>query len=232
MDYSICAESVSYVNLSSDLRGGEEVLSLGVFGGAGRGGGNGGVELHEASDVGLGALDDLDLADADVVEGEYAGASLSDGLADGLRDELFDKLAELALAGLLLHDLDHLLADGADLRGLGVASGLLLVGASLGEGEAEHADCVAVGGLDVNVGFDEGVPLADEAAHVVAGQRHAVEVGQAVTPVDFLDDKTHILVALILIGLQVGEVDLAHAALQIIRRELCKGYENLTLSIA
>ena len=51
------------------------------------------------------------------------------------------ELLNIALGRFLGHDLEHLLADGADLAGLRVASGLDgLVGLLLGEGDAEHTE--------------------------------------------------------------------------------------------
>ena len=43
---------------------------------------------------------------------------------------------------------------------------------------------VAVGGLDVNMCLNEGVPLAHKGAELVLGQVHAVEVGEAVVALD------------------------------------------------
>ena len=51
-----------------------------------------------------------------------------------------DGVAQRALGDLGLHDLDHLLADAAQLRGLGVAELLLLVRGTLGEAQGEQAD--------------------------------------------------------------------------------------------
>ena len=39
---------------------------------------------------------------------------------------------------------------------------------------------VAISGLDVAVGLDEGLPLLDHGPQLVSGQAHAVEVGEAV----------------------------------------------------
>ena len=134
----------------------------------------------------LGELEDLCLADEDVLKGVDGAAGLLDLLANGLGDELEDELPKLDGGGLLDHDLGHPLADGADLGGLGVAGLLDLVGAPLGEANGEQADDVAVSGPDVDVGLDEGLPLLDEGAELVAGEIHAVEVGEAVPALDFV----------------------------------------------
>lgn len=184
--------------------------------------GCGGVKLHKTSEVGLGFFDDLDLADADVLQGKDAAASLFDGFADGLGNELSDQLLELTFSGFLFHDAHHLLTDGSDLGGLGVTSGLLLVVAALGEGDAGHAELVAVEGLYVDSGLDEGVPLADHGAEVVSGDIHAIEVGKAVSALDVFAAQFDFAVELILIALEVSKVNLVNSVLQGIVRKLCR----------
>lgn len=207
--------------LSLDF-GGEDVLGLGVLSGTLKRLSGGGVELHKAGSIELGLLDDLDLADTDVLKGEDLLAGLLDGLADRLRDELADEVTELALRGLLLHDADHTLADGADLGGLSVAGGLLLVGLTLGEGDAEHAELVPVKCLDINVSLDERVPFTNQRAKVVTGDIHAVEVSQAVASLDVLAGQLHLSVSLVFISLEVSEVALVDTALQGVLGELCR----------
>ncbi len=105
-------------------------------------------------------------------------AVLLDVLADGLWDELLHQVLEVHGGGLAGDDLHHLLADLAHLAGLGVAGALDLVLALLGEGDAEHAQHVAVGGLHVHVGLDQRLPLADQGAQLVGGEVHALWVGE------------------------------------------------------
>ena len=76
---------------------------------------------------------------------------------------------------------------------LGVAGGLNLLLRLLGEGDAEHTQNVAIGGLSLNEGLNERVPLLKHSAAVVAGDVHAVEVGIAVEALDFLDLEAHLL---------------------------------------
>ena len=80
---------------------------------------------------------------------------------------------------LTSHDVHHLLADDADLGGLRVGGFLDLVLSLLGESDAEKSQFVAVGGGDVDVGFDFRLPLLDHGALLVASEFHAVEVGEA-----------------------------------------------------
>jgi len=61
----------------------------------------------------------------------------------------------------------------------------LLVASS--EGDGENTDEVAIEGLGLNEGLDEGVPLFDEGAELVTSDIHSVEVGVAVEALDFLD---------------------------------------------
>jgi len=145
------------------------------------------VESHEGTKVELGLLEELDLADVDlpcmlatvadrpkqhyprqkpwstyVLEGVNALGGLLDLAANNLRDELRDELVEGAAGSLALDDLNHLAADGADLRRLSIGSLLDLVGPALGEGDSKEPEEVMVGGSDSDVGLDEGLPLADE----------------------------------------------------------------------
>jgi len=107
------------------------------------------VELHELGDVELGLLEDLALADVDVLDGEDGLALLLDLLGDGLGDELLDEVAKGAAGSLGGHDVTHLLADLLHLGGVTVASGLDLLALAGGEADAEHADGVAVVGADL-----------------------------------------------------------------------------------
>ena len=78
----------------------------------------------------------------------------------------------------LFDNVDHLLADFADLRSLCVGGLRDLRTPSLRKSNAEKPEHVAVSGPDVYPRLDEGVPLLDQRADFVARQVHAVEVGQ------------------------------------------------------
>lgn len=134
--------------------------------------------------------------------------------SDNLRDELAGELLQGAAAGLALNDLGHLLADGTDLGGGSVGGLLDLVGAALGEGNGKEAEEVVVGGLDGDVGLDEGLPLADERAQLVGCEVETVEVGQAVLALDLVDSELDLAESVVLILLQVGQADLNDTALQ------------------
>ena len=140
--------------------------------------------------------------------------ALLDLAADDLRNELGNKLAEGAALCLLGHDIRHLLSDRADLRGTRIGGLLDLVGPSLGEGNAEEAKQVVVGGLDDNVGLDEGLPLADERAQLVGCDVQAVKVGQAVLALDLVDAELDLAEGVVLILLEIGERGFEDTALE------------------
>mmetsp|Transcript_96665 Transcript_96665/g.272949 ORF Transcript_96665/g.272949 Transcript_96665/m.272949 type:complete len:287 (-) Transcript_96665:20-880(-) len=178
------------------------------------------VQLHELGNVELRLLNDLHLPDVRILQREDALGLLLDLLADDLGDQLLDKLAELHGARLLGHDLNHLLADLANLRRPRIAIRLDLLLPALGEGNAEQAHDKAIRGLHVRVPLDQGLPLADECALLVTGQLHAVEVGQAVPALNLLDAQLDLLVGLVLVVVQVGQVQLQHPALESLRCDL------------
>jgi len=147
------------------------------------------VQLHEAGQVELGLLEGLDLADEDVVEGVDGVGGLLNVLGDGVGDELLHERLEVAGAHLAVDDLHHLGADLAFLGGLSVGGLLDLVGALVGVADAEYAELVAVGGGHVNVAGDHSLPLLHHRAHLVTGQAHSVEVGEAMFALDIFADE-------------------------------------------
>ena len=149
-----------------------------------------------------------------VLEGVDALSRLLDLAADDLGNQLLGELGKSAGASLALHDLDHLLADGPDLRRSGVGSLLDLVWPALGEADGEEAEEVVVGGLDDNVGLDEGLPLADERAELVGGEVEAVEVGQAVLALNLVDTELDLAEGVVLILLEIGERNLEYPSLE------------------
>jgi hypothetical protein len=149
-----------------------------------------------------------------VLERVDALGGLLDLAANDLGDQLLGELSQSAGAGLALHDLGHLLADGPDLRRSGVGGLLDLVGPALGEADGEEAEQVVVGGLDDNVGLDEGLPLADERAELVGGEVEAVEVGQAVLALDLVDAELDLAEGVVLVLLEIGEGNLEYPSLE------------------
>eukprot|EP00955_Chlamydomonas_euryale_P057993 356944-Chlamydomonas_euryale.AAC.2 len=132
------------------------------------------MDLHELGKVELGRPEHLDLADAGVLQRVDALACLLNVLANRLGDQLGDQLLDVARRRLAGHNLRHLLVDLLDLGRLRVARLLDLALTLLGECKAEHAQRVAVGGLDVHVGLDQRLPLAHQRAQLVGGEVHAL----------------------------------------------------------
>jgi hypothetical protein len=86
-----------------------------------------------------------------------------------------------------------------------------------------QAERVAVRGLGLDVRVDERLPLLDERVELLAGQVHAVEVGQDVRALHVLRHELELAVALLLVpALQLRQVHLEHAALQALGRDLCR----------
>lgn len=165
-----------------------------------------------------------------MLQGVDALCRLLDLAANDLRNELRSELGESAAGGLALNDIGHLAADGADLRRRSVGGLLDLVGATLGERNSEHANEVIVGGLDCNIGLNEGLPLADERPELVGGEVETVEVSQAVAALDLVHSQADLAESVVLILLQIGEGNLKDTSLQRIVGVLETGgavYESL-----
>ena len=120
------------------------------------------------------------------------------------------------------HNVNHLLPDRTDLAALRVARLADLVRPPLGEGERKEAQGVAVNRLDVCAGLDQRLPLADEAVELVARHVHAIKVGQQCLALNLLPDELDLTVVKVLGAVQVGKRHLKDAALECLRRDLCK----------
>jgi hypothetical protein len=190
------------------------------------------VQVQESTEVELGGLEELDLADVNlkifsitvknascrrsthVLERVDALGGLLNLPSNNFRDELGCELGQGAAGGFTLDDLGHLLADSADLRRSGICGLLDLVGASLGESNGEKTEEVVVGGLDGDIGLDQGLPLAHEGAELVGCEVQAVEVGEAVLALDFVNAELDLAESVVFVVLEIGERDLEDTALQ------------------
>jgi len=172
------------------------------------------VESQEGTQVELGRLEQLHLANVDILQGVDALGGLLDLTTNDLRNELVGELRQSAAGSLTLHNLGHLLADGTNLRRAGVSGLLDLVGASLGEGNGEQTDEVVVSGLHGDVGLNQRLPLANEGAQLVGGEVQTVEVGKAVLALDLIHTELDLAESVVLIVLQVSEGDLEDTALE------------------
>ena len=130
------------------------------------------------------------------------------------RDELSSQLRQIAALRLTLHNINHLLADLANLTRAGISSLLNLIRPPLGETDSEEAEEVVVGGFDNNVGLNEGLPLPHERAELVRGEVEAVEVGEAVLALHFVDAEFDFAEGVVFVLLEVGEGDFEDAAFE------------------
>ena len=138
-------------------------------------------------------------------------AGLFDVLGDGVGDELKNDILQFKGLDVTGDDVDHLLADGTDLGGLGIAGLLNLMGPLAGETDAEDSQQIAVGGAHIHVGLDQSLPLLDHRSELISGKVHAVEVGQNVSALNFFGDQTELFVGNLVV-LQVGERNLKDSA--------------------
>lgn len=179
------------------------------------------VLLHQLGVVELGSLEDLHLADVHVLDREDTLSSLLDLLANNLRRELADQSLDVDVRRLPGHDLKHLRPDRTDLGGLSVGGLSELVRPPLGESNSEQTDEVAVSGLDVNVGLDEGLPLANQGAEFVGGEVHAVEGEESVLALDFVDSELDLAERCVLVLAEVSDGEFDNSALDRVGGVLC-----------
>lgn len=172
------------------------------------------MESHQSTQVKLGSLQKFDLADVYVLQGVDALCSLLDLAANDFRDEFRGELSEGAGGSLALDDISHLATNGADLGRSGVGRLLNLILAAFGEADGEEANEVIISGLDRDIGFNKGLPLADERAQLVGCEVETVEVGQAALALDLVDAKANLAERVIFILLKIGERNLDNTSLQ------------------
>ena len=176
------------------------------------------MPLSKLVRIELGGLHNLNFANIHFLERINAIALLLDLLADNV--ELANKVLEGGGGCLVGHDLEHLLADLADLSGLSVASLADLVCSALGESKRENTEKITVGGLDVNVCLDERLPLAHKRAKLIGGQVHAVERGQAVASLHILNLQPELTECLVFILVQIGKRNLDDATTESVAGKL------------
>ena len=83
---------------------------------------------------------------------------------------------------------------------------------------------VAISGLDVAVGLDEGLPLLDHGPQLVSGQAHAVEVGEAVLALHVLADQLELAEGplRVVLAVEIGQRNLVDAPLEAIGSDSVK----------
>lgn len=131
-----------------------------------------------------------------------------------LGNELVSELSERAAGCLPLHDFDHLLANGTNLRRTSICGLLDLVRASLGEGDSKKPKEIIIGRLHGDIGFDQRLPLAHEGSQFVGCEIETVEVGQTVLALNLVHTKLNLAESMVFIVLQVSERHLENSTLQ------------------
>lgn len=179
------------------------------------------MELQQLLQVKLGLFQDLHLVHTHVLQGEHALSTFLNLLADRVRDQLGNKLLQITTADFASHNVKHLFADGADLRGLSVASLSDLLRAALGKADAEGTDEVSVRGLDVHMSLNERLPFLDHGAKLVRGKGHSVKVGETRLSLDFIDTETELAEGLVFaLDVQVTKRHFQDTSTQTILRAL------------
>lgn len=194
------------------------------------------IELHELGEIELGLLEELNLSDEHVLEGEDLLAFLLNLCANSVSSakdiiniyweknlQFLHQLLEGRLLALIDHDLHHLLTDQLLLRGLGIASCSHLSASSLGEGNSENSEEISITGLGLNEGFNKSVPFLNEGAELIPGDVHSVEVGEAVVSLDFFNLDLHFSPSLIVaLSIQISQRYFEHTTSQAISSNLYK----------
>ena len=122
---------------------------------------------------------------------------------------------------LVNHNFHHLIADGLDLGGLGVASGSDLSACSFCESNGEHSEEVSVSSLGLNESLDSGVPLLDNGAELVSGDVHSVEVSVAIKALNFFNLHLHLSPGqLVAVSVQISQRYFEHTTFQAVSGDL------------
>lgn len=126
-------------------------------------------------------------------------------LANRLWNNLRSQILQVAGTSLSLNDLDHLLPNLANLSRASICSLLDLIRPTFGEGDGEDAKQVVIGSLDDYVAFNEGLPFAYQRAQLVGCEVQAVEVGQTISALDFVNAQLDLAKGVLFIFLQIRE---------------------------
>ena len=178
------------------------------------------MDFQQLLQVELWCLQNLALSNSYILKREDTSTRLLDLLSDDFRNKLVDQLLQVTGGSVLLHDLDHLGSDLSDLSRLSVAASLNLVHSLLSEGNAEKSKVVVISGLDINVGLNKSLPLADQGAKLICGEVHSVELSQAVLALNVVALQLDLPVGLVLVLVQVRETDLVDSSLEPVGRNL------------
>merc|ERR1719491_692226 len=227
-------ESVCF-DLQTSTGSSESIFFGSIDGGSGIAGCGDGlfgvVPFHQFGDIELGFLEDLDLSDVTVLDGENRAALSSNLVTNGSRDQFLHERLEVTLGAQFGHVGNHLGADCPALSGSRVASSGDLVVLGSRKGDAKQTDGVSVRGAAVYVGLDDGLLLSDERAKLVTGHIHAVEIHQTIVSLNILDTKPDLAVCQGFVLLEIGKRHLNNTSLQEIGGDLGSlGLGNQSLS--
>ena len=189
------------------------------------------MPLHKSSDIKLGLLENLDLANVAILDGEDAAGLSRNLFSDGRRNEFLDKRLEVPLGAKFVHHLNHLCSNGSGLSRLCVASGLDLILLGLCKGNAKHADDVSIGSTAIDVCFNNGLLLANKGAKFIASHVHAMEIHQTVVSLNVFDTKFDFAIRECFILVEIGETHFNDTSLEVVRSNLgtlCLGNESLS----
>jgi hypothetical protein len=76
---------------------------------------------------------------------------------------------------------------------------------ALRESNGEEAEEITISRLDIDMRLDESLPFAHKRTELVRGEGHAMEVGQAILSLDFVNAKFNLPERLFLILVEVAE---------------------------
>ena len=178
------------------------------------------MPFHKFSDIKLGLLQHLHLADVAIFDGEDGRGLLDDLVTDVIRNEFLYESPQVTLCSKFLHGCDHLGTDSPNLCGLGVASILDLIRLLFGESDAEHSHDVPISCSAVHIGFNDGLLLSDQTAKLITGHVHAVEIEQTVETLDILHTKLDLSESRGFVLVEVSEADFDDTSLKSLRSDL------------
>ena len=115
---------------------------------------------------------------------------------------------------LPLNNLRHLLANSADLGSAGICRLLDLIRPALRKRNGEQSKQIIIRRLYRDIGFDEGLPFADQRAQLIGGEVETVEIGEAVLALDFVDAEFDFAEGVVFVFLEVGEGNFEYSSFE------------------
>jgi len=148
------------------------------------------VHLVDLESIDLRALDNLDLADCDVLQRVNELAVLGDLVVELLADEVAYNIVDGDLGEFRDEVRVYSCADFAYVGGFSVRLLLDLLRVALGESDDEDTEDIAICSLSINEGLDESLPLANHLEELVTSDVHSVEGGLGCVTINLVYDET------------------------------------------